>query len=93
MNVNNEINGHGFHSESRFLFNRIFFLIYGNDILLKKYKAGLNEMSDQTISPKQVIIVFMLSVGLVNHVMVIPVLLEVAGRDAWVSILYTCTLR
>ncbi|QAV26949.1 spore gernimation protein [Neobacillus thermocopriae] len=60
--------------------------------MLKKYKAGLNEMSDQTISPKQVIIVFMLSVGLVNHVMVIPVLLEVAGRDAWVSILVTAIL-
>ncbi|MCG6182308.1 endospore germination permease [Anoxybacillus sp. LAT_38] len=49
-------------------------------------------MSDQTISPKQVIIVFMLSVGLVNHVMVIPVLLEVAGRDAWMSILVTAIL-
>lgn len=43
-------------------------------------------MNDEQITAKQVIILVMLSTGLVNHVMVIPVLLEVAGRDAWMSV-------
>ena len=43
-------------------------------------------MNDEQITAKQVIILVMLSTGLVNHVMVIPVLLEVAWRDAWMSV-------
>ncbi|MED4924718.1 hypothetical protein P9743_11115 [Anoxybacillus geothermalis] len=49
-------------------------------------------MNDDKIAPKQVLIIFMLSTGLVNHVMAIPILLEVSGRDAWVSILVTASL-
>lgn len=44
-------------------------------------------MNDNQITLKQLMLIIMLSTGLVNHVMVIPVLLEVAGRDAWVSVL------
>ena len=49
-------------------------------------------MNNDKIAPKQAIIIFMLSSGLVNHVMVIPVLLEVSGRDAWVSVVFTSFL-
>lgn len=50
------------------------------------------KMNDDKIAPKQVLIIFMLSTGLVNHVMAIPILLEVSGRDAWVSVLVTAAL-
>ncbi|OSX53772.1 GerAB/ArcD/ProY family transporter [Anoxybacillus ayderensis] len=33
----------------------------------------------------QMLFVLMLSIGLMNHVIIIPVLLEIAGRDAWIS--------
>lgn len=33
----------------------------------------------------QMLFVLMLSIGLMNHVIIIPVLLEIAGRNAWIS--------
>lgn len=34
------------------------------------------------------ILLFIMSVGLMNHVIIIPALIEVSGRDAWISILF-----
>ncbi|WP_426448728.1 endospore germination permease [Paenibacillus sp. S-38] len=39
------------------------------------------------ISMLQMAMILMASVGLMNHVLVIPVILDTAGRDAWVSAL------
>lgn len=36
--------------------------------------------------------VFVLSVGMMNHVLVIPKILDVSGRDSWISILLTLIL-
>jgi spore germination protein KB len=35
---------------------------------------------------QEVLFLFVLSTGLLNHVIIIPALLEAAGRDAWVSV-------
>ncbi|WP_442599908.1 endospore germination permease [Neobacillus sp. D3-1R] len=35
---------------------------------------------------KEVVFLFILSTGLLNHVIIIPALLEAAGRDAWMSV-------
>ncbi|MHC0039535.1 GerAB/ArcD/ProY family transporter [Pseudoneobacillus sp. C159] len=35
---------------------------------------------------KEVVFIFILSTGLLNHVIIIPALLEAAGRDAWLSV-------
>ncbi|MFD2046645.1 endospore germination permease [Ornithinibacillus salinisoli] len=37
------------------------------------------------ISISQFFIIFLLSTGLINHVLVIPLIIDVAGRDAWIS--------
>ncbi|MDP5276680.1 GerAB/ArcD/ProY family transporter [Chengkuizengella axinellae] len=39
------------------------------------------------ISPTQLMLLMITSVGLINHVLIIPVLLETAQRDAWISVL------
>ncbi|QQE75150.1 endospore germination permease [Brevibacillus composti] len=39
------------------------------------------------ISFVQVVFILMLSNGLINHVIIIPHLLDAAGRDAWISVL------
>lgn len=35
---------------------------------------------------REVLFLFILSTGLLNHVIIIPALLEAAGRDAWISV-------
>ena len=35
----------------------------------------------------QVFVLFMMSIGLMNHVMVIPMLLAISKRDSWISVL------
>ncbi|OXB87907.1 spore gernimation protein [Geobacillus uzenensis] len=44
-------------------------------------------MNGQTLSVLQVLCMVMLSVGLMNHVIVIPFMLEAAHRDAWIAAL------
>jgi len=44
---------------------------------------------DGKIGAGQAIMVMMLTVGLTNHVTVIPLLLSKAGRDSWLSVLLT----
>lgn len=44
---------------------------------------------DGKIGPGQAIMVMMLTIGITNHVTVIPVLLSKAGRDSWMSVLLT----
>ncbi|PAV28677.1 hypothetical protein CIL05_15405 [Virgibacillus profundi] len=39
------------------------------------------------ISISQFIIIFLLSTGLSNHVLVVPLIIDVAGRDAWISVI------
>ncbi|WP_301292594.1 endospore germination permease [Paenibacillus tyrfis] len=45
-----------------------------------------------TISLLQASMILMLSTGLMNHVIIIPVMLEVAGRDAWISVFFATVL-
>jgi spore germination protein (amino acid permease) len=42
--------------------------------------------SKHSITFFQLILIFMMSTGLLNHVTLIPVLLETTGRDAWISV-------
>ncbi|MFD0677920.1 MULTISPECIES: GerAB/ArcD/ProY family transporter [unclassified Paenibacillus] len=44
-------------------------------------------MNPQRFSFLQICTILMLSIGMMNHVIVIPVLMEVSGRDAWISVL------
>ncbi|MDH6669363.1 spore germination protein (amino acid permease) [Paenibacillus sp. LBL] len=44
------------------------------------------------IPTNQVFMIMMLTAGLTNHVMIIPVLLEKSGRDAWITILLSAFL-
>ena len=43
-------------------------------------------------SPKptklQAIMTLMLTIGITNHVFIIPALLQIAKRDAWISVLF-----
>ena len=39
------------------------------------------------VAPLHIYVLLILSSGLVNHVLIIPVILSASGRDAWVSIL------
>ncbi|MDT9024078.1 endospore germination permease [Rossellomorea yichunensis] len=39
--------------------------------------------------PRQLILLLILSTGLLNHVMLIPSILNAAGRDGWISIILT----
>ncbi|MEH7116960.1 endospore germination permease [Neobacillus vireti] len=41
----------------------------------------------KNLSSFELILIIMLSTGLLNHVFIIPVLLEIAGRDSWISII------
>lgn len=45
-----------------------------------------------SISLLQTAIIIMLSTGLLNHVIIIPILLDVAKQDAWISVLLACAL-
>ncbi|WHY78339.1 endospore germination permease [Neobacillus sp. WH10] len=47
-----------------------------------------------SISLVQTVMIIFLSTGLLNHIIIIPILLDVAKRDAWVSVLLagTCSL-
>ncbi|RIE04813.1 hypothetical protein D3H35_04915 [Cohnella faecalis] len=62
--------------------------------LAGKSKAGGERMSmpigKTSIAP--IIMVIMLSIGLLNHVIIMPLLLGAAGRDAWLSILLCSAL-
>jgi spore germination protein KB len=42
-------------------------------------------VNHNSLSTVQLACVFMLSIGLMNHVIVIPLLLDAASRDAWIS--------
>jgi spore germination protein KB len=42
-------------------------------------------VNHNSLSAVQLACVFMLSIGLMNHVIVIPLMLEAASRDAWIS--------
>jgi spore germination protein KB len=42
-------------------------------------------VNNTRLNTVQLICVFMLSIGLMNHVIVVPLLLDAAGRDAWIS--------
>ncbi|WP_445614198.1 GerAB/ArcD/ProY family transporter [Geobacillus sp. YF-1] len=44
-------------------------------------------MNEQPLSILQLVSMIMLAVGLMNHVLIIPFMLEAAGRDAWLSAL------
>ncbi|MBO9610227.1 MAG: endospore germination permease [Paenibacillaceae bacterium] len=44
-------------------------------------------MRPATFSFVQISCLFLFSIGLMNHVLLIPVLMDIAGRDAWLSVL------
>ncbi|MET3287822.1 UNVERIFIED_CONTAM: spore germination protein KB [Brevibacillus sp. OAP136] len=44
-------------------------------------------MKQDTISPYQLGTLLMLTIGLLNHVIIIPLLLDAAGRDGWLSVI------
>ncbi|HZG59951.1 MAG TPA: endospore germination permease [Anoxybacillus sp.] len=46
-------------------------------------------MNYNLLNPVQLLCVFMLSIGIMNHVIVLPLLLQAAGRDAWISAIIT----
>lgn len=41
------------------------------------------------ITTKQAVIIFIMTMGLMNHVIVLPSILSVAYRDSWVSVIFT----
>ncbi|CAI8922647.1 Spore germination protein XB [Brevibacillus sp. IT-7CA2] len=44
-------------------------------------------MKDASLTFFQVVCILMLTIGLMNHVIVIPILLDAAKRDAWISVI------
>ncbi|WP_274365518.1 GerAB/ArcD/ProY family transporter [Paenibacillus thermotolerans] len=44
-------------------------------------------MNNSSISFVQLVMIMMLSTGLMNHVIIIPILVDTAKRDAWISVL------
>jgi spore germination protein (amino acid permease) len=46
-------------------------------------------MNKQTISVLQLALMLIGSTGIINHVVVIPLILDVSGRDSWISILFS----
>lgn len=46
----------------------------------------------ETITMLQASMILMSTAGIMDHVIVIPMLLQTAGRDAWVSVLFTAVL-
>jgi spore germination protein KB len=61
-------------------------LIY--ESILSSGGFSMNKNAD-TITISQTVLLMMASVGLINHVLIIPVLLQTAKRDAWISVLFT----
>ncbi|TDG00804.1 GerAB/ArcD/ProY family transporter [Paenibacillus piri] len=49
-------------------------------------------MKNTTFSFLQISTILILSIGMMNHVIIIPVLLEVSGRDSWLSVLATSVI-
>lgn len=49
-------------------------------------------MKQGKINGLQAFMILMLSAGLMNHVILIPVILDAAGRDAWISVIFTTVL-
>lgn len=49
-------------------------------------------MHHKEISTFHVVLLFTMVTGLLNHVIILPPLLDAAGRDAWISILFTYVL-
>lgn len=47
-------------------------------------------MKKQTISLLQMSLILIGSTGLINHVVIIPLILDVSGRDSWIAILFSC---
>ncbi|WP_217635274.1 endospore germination permease [Paenibacillus sp. yr247] len=50
-------------------------------------------MSSSKISTSTALMIIILSTGLMNHVIVLPLLLDQAGRDAWISVLVAIPLN
>lgn len=46
-------------------------------------------MKNQTISLLQMSLILIGSTGLVNHVIIIPMVLDISGRDSWIAILFS----
>ncbi len=44
-------------------------------------------MTKQTITLFQVSMILIGSIGIINHVIMIPMLLDTSGRDSWISII------
>ncbi|MEK3734333.1 MULTISPECIES: GerAB/ArcD/ProY family transporter [Paenibacillus] len=49
-------------------------------------------MTTRQFSFLQISLTFILSVGMVNHVLLIPQLMEVSGRDSWITVLLACVV-
>lgn len=49
-------------------------------------------MKKSTLTFYQTVNIMMLSIGLMNHVIVIPILLDAAKRDSWISVLFAGVL-
>ena len=71
--------------------SRIFWL-FPRSINGRKQNWGSHMSSARGIPTNQAFMIMMLTAGLTNHVMIIPVLLEKSGRDAWITILVSAVL-
>ncbi|PDM37731.1 spore gernimation protein, partial [Bacillus cereus] len=49
-------------------------------------------MNKQTITLFQVSMILIGSIGIINHVIMIPMLLDTSGRDSWISIILVSIL-
>ncbi|OPD54074.1 GerAB/ArcD/ProY family transporter [Bacillus anthracis] len=49
-------------------------------------------MTKQIISFFQLSLVFISNIGMINHVIIIPMLLDHSGRDSWISIIFSSAL-
>ncbi len=49
-------------------------------------------MKSENITMLQACLLIISSIGILDHVIIIPVLLQTAGRDAWISVLLTGTV-
>ncbi|QPC48232.1 GerAB/ArcD/ProY family transporter [Mangrovibacillus cuniculi] len=83
-----------FNNNIRLGMYKILILTEYMDILLSKSKGyhyqlkKLGEtMHTEKINSLEVIMLLLLSLGLLNHVIIIPMLLDSGGRDAWISVL------
>lgn len=48
--------------------------------------------NSETITMLQASMILMSTAGIMDHVIVIPMLIQSAGRDAWISVLFTSVL-